>query len=176
MGGFSFQSTKINGVYIVEPVVYGDERGYFMETYNYKHFLEAGVDTVFVQDNQSHSRKGVLRGLHFQKTKQQAKLLRVTRGEVFDVCVDMRKESSTYGQWEGVILSEENKKMFYIPQGFAHGFVVLSDVADFFYKCSDFYDPEDESGILWNSVGIEWPKIGCDYTISQKDQGWVRFR
>ena len=176
MGKFTFSPTKIDGVFVIEPTVYGDERGYFMETYSLQHFSLAGIDTVFVQDNESRSRRGVLRGLHFQKIKQQAKLVRVTKGAVFDVCVDLRKDSHTYGQWEGIILSEENKKQFYIPKGFAHGFLVLSDIAEFNYKCSDFYDPSDESGILWNSVGIDWPDCGCEYVLSAKDTSWGSFR
>lgn len=175
MGKFTFCPTKIGGVYIIEPTVYGDDRGYFMETYNFQHFIEAGIDTVFVQDNESRSKRGVLRGLHFQKTKQQAKLVRVTKGEVFDVCVDMRLGSPTYGMWESAVLSETNKKQFYIPKGFAHGFLVLSDVAEFNYKCSDFYDPSDEDGILWSSVGIDWPNCGCDYVLSSKDTAWELF-
>lgn len=175
MGKFTFHETKIKGVYIVEPTVYKDSRGYFMEAYNAKHFQEAGIETVFVQDNESCSRRGVLRGLHFQKTKQQAKLVRVTKGEVFDVCVDLRRGSKTYGQWESAVLSAENKKQLYIPKGFAHGFLVLSDIAEFNYKCSDFYDPTDESGFLWNSVGIDWPECGCEYMVSTKDAAWERF-
>ena len=159
MGKFEFIKTSIEGVYVIEPTVFGDERGYFMETYHAGEFKEAGLDVVFVQDNQSKSRKGVLRGLHFQYNKPQGKLVRVIKGKVFDVAVDLRKDSPTYGQWEGVILSEENKKQFYVPEGFAHGFLVLSDEAEFTYKCTDFYDAEDEGGILWNDpeIGIEWP-------------------
>lgn len=176
MGKFTFQPTKIDGVYVVEPTVYGDERGYFMEAYNLQHFQAAGFDTVFVQDNESRSRRGVLRGIHFQKTKQQTKLVRVTKGEIFDVCVDIRKGSRTFGQWEGVVLSEQNKKQFYIPKGLAHGFLVLSDIAEVNYKCSDFYDPSDEAGYLWSSFGIEWPDCGCDYILSDKDTKWEPFR
>lgn len=145
MGKFKFEKTDIDGVYIIETGVFGDNRGYFMETYNYEEFKEAGLDMVFVQDNQSKSRKGVLRGLHFQKKHTQGKLVRVVKGEVFDVAVDLREGSKTYGKWVGVTLSEENKKQFYIPEGFAHGFVVLSEEAEFCYKCTDFYDPDRKS-------------------------------
>jgi dTDP-4-dehydrorhamnose 3,5-epimerase len=173
MGKFKFIGTSIEGVYIIEPTVFGDERGYFMETYHAKEFKESGLDVTFVQDNQSKSRKGVLRGLHFQYTKPQGKLVRVIKGEVFDVAVDLRNNSPTYGKWEGVILSEENKKQFYVPEGFAHGFLVLSDEAEFTYKCTDFYYLDDEGGILWNDpdIGIEWPidDIG-EVILSEKDQ------
>lgn len=173
MGNFKFTETKIKGVYIIEPKVFGDNRGYFMETYNKEHFAEAGLTMNFVQDNESSSSKGVLRGLHFQTKHTQGKLVRVTKGEVFDVAVDLRKGSPTYGQWEGVILSAENKKQFYIPEGFAHGFLVLSDHAIFNYKCTDFYCPEGEGGVLWNDpdIGIEWPLEGIDNIIlSEKDK------
>lgn len=152
--------TSIDGVVIIEPKVFGDERGFFLETFQSDRYKElAGIDLPFVQDNHSRSAKGVLRGLHFQKTKPQGKLVRVVRGAVFDVAVDIRKDSPTYGQWEGVLLSEENKKQFWVPPGLAHGFLVLSDVADFEYKCTDYYDPSDEGSLIWNdpSVGIEWP-------------------
>ena len=175
MGKFKFMETSIEGVHIIEPMVFGDERGYFMETYHERDFKEVGIDAVFVQDNQSKSKKGVLRGLHFQRTKPQGKLVRVIRGEVFDVVVDLRRDSATYGEWEGVLLSEDNKKQFYIPEGFAHGFLVLSDEAEFIYKCTDFYDAEDECGILWNDpqIGIEWPLEGVDEIIlSEKDEKW----
>ena len=166
-----FIKTSIEGVYVIEPKVFGDNRGYFMETYNEKVFKEAGLDYVFVQDNQSKSKKGVLRGLHFQKTYPQAKLVRVISGTVFDVCVDLRKNSPTYGKWEGVILSSENKKMFMVPRGFAHGFVVLSETAEFAYKCDDFYHPEDEGGVMWNDeeIGVEWP-IDFEPLLSEKDK------
>lgn len=166
-----FNKTEIEGVYIIEPKVFGDNRGYFMETYNEQEFKDNGLDYNFVQDNQSKSKKGVLRGLHFQKTHPQAKLVRVLEGEVFDVAVDLRKGSKTYGKWVGVILSEENKKQFMIPRGFAHGFVVLSDTAVFAYKCDDFYHPEDEGGIMWNDpdVNIEWPYNG-ELLLSEKDK------
>ncbi len=144
MGNFKFIETKISGVYVIEPKIFGDNRGYFMETYNRKHFEEVGLNMNFVQDNESRSTKGVLRGLHFQKRHSQGKLIRVSKGEVFDVAVDLRNGSKTYGKWEGIILSEENKKLFYIPEGFAHGFLVLSDEAIFNYKCTDFYAPEYE--------------------------------
>jgi dTDP-4-dehydrorhamnose 3,5-epimerase len=173
MGKFKFTETEIEGVYIIEPIVFGDNRGYFMETYNYNEFKEAGLDMVFVQDNQSKSKKGVLRGLHFQKTHSQGKLVRVIEGEVFDVAVDLRKDSKTYGKWVGVILSKDNKKQFYIPEGFAHGFLVLSDEAEFTYKCTDFYHPEDEGGIAWNDpdIGVKWPMEGIDKVIlSDKDK------
>jgi len=146
-----------------------------METYNYKEFKEAGLDMIFVQDNQSKSRKGVLRGLHFQHNFPQGKLVRVTKGEVFDVAVDLRKKSKTYGKWYGVILSEENKKQLYIPEGFAHGFLVLSDEAEFVYKCTDYYHPEDEGGIRWDDpdIGIEWPLQQIEEVLlSEKDKKW----
>lgn len=173
MGKFIFSNTEIQGVYIIETGIFGDNRGYFMETYNQREFKEAGLGMTFVQDNQSKSKKGVLRGLHFQKTHPQGKLVRVVKGEVFDVAVDLRKNSSTYGKWVGVVLSEENKKQFYIPEGFAHGFLVLSDEAEFCYKCTDFYHPEDEGGIMWNDpeVGVKWPLEGIDnILLSEKDK------
>lgn len=168
---FIFNKTEIEGVYIIEPKVFGDNRGYFMETYNEQEFKNNGLDYNFVQDNQSKSKKGVLRGLHFQKIHPQAKLVRVLEGEVFDVAVDLRKGSKTYGKWVGVILSEENKKQFMIPRGFAHGFVVLSETAVFAYKCDDFYHPEDEGGIMWNDpdINIEWPYKG-ELLLSEKDK------
>ena len=177
MGKFKFTYTEIEGVFIAEPAVFPDERGYFMETYNENDFKEEGIDLTFVQDNQSKSSKGVLRGLHFQKTQPQGKLVRVISGEVFDVAVDLRKASKTYGKWVGVRLSAENKKQFFIPKGFAHGFVVLSDEAEFVYKCTDFYKGDDEGGILWNDpdIGIEWPieDIGEDnILLSEKDKLW----
>lgn len=173
MGKFKFNKTEIEGVYIIETGVFKDDRGYFMETYNYNDFKAAGLDMVFVQDNQSKSKKGVLRGLHFQKNHPQGKLVRVIKGEVYDVAVDLRKGSKTYKKYVGVILSEENKKQFYIPEGFAHGFLVLSDTAEFCYKCTDFYHPEDEGGLAWNdpSIGIKWPLEGIDEVIlSEKDK------
>ena len=149
----------IKGLKVVAPTVFGDARGYFMETYNYNDFKEAGIDVEFVQDNQSSSHKGVLRGLHFQINYPQDKLVRVVNGEVFDVAVDLREGSETYGKWFGVVLSAENKKQFFIPKGFAHGFLVLSEHAEFVYKCSDFYHPNDEGGLIWNDpdIGVEWP-------------------
>ncbi|PKL66228.1 MAG: dTDP-4-dehydrorhamnose 3,5-epimerase [Methanobacteriales archaeon HGW-Methanobacteriales-1] len=174
MSKFTFIKTSIEGVYVIEPTVFGDERGYFMETYHAKEFKEAGLDLNFVQDNQSKSKKGVLRGLHFQYTQPQGKLVRVIKGEVFDVAVDLRKDSSTYGKWEGVIISEENKKQFYVPEGFAHGFLVLSDEAEFTYKCTDFYNGADEGGILWNDpeIGIDWPLDDIEVILSEKDTRW----
>ena len=174
MSKFKFSKTSIEGVYIIEPMVFGDDRGYFMETYHAEEFKEAGLDLNFVQDNQSKSKKGVLRGLHFQYTKPQGKLVRALKGVVFDVAVDLRRNSPTYGKWEGILLSEENKKQFYVPEGFAHGFVVLSDDAEFTYKCTDFYDPEDEGGILWNdpSIAIDWPIDVNEVILSEKDKKW----
>jgi dTDP-4-dehydrorhamnose 3,5-epimerase len=171
MGNFTFIETKIKGVYIIDVKAYGDNRGYFMETYKESDFIEAGLRYNFVQDNQSSSRKGVLRGLHFQKTYPQAKLVRVLKGEVFDVAVDLRKDSPTYGQWVGAVLSEENKRQFMIPRGFAHGFVVMSDYAEFAYKCDELYHPEDEGGIMWNdpAIGIDWPDVG-EIILSEKDK------
>ncbi|WP_123054635.1 dTDP-4-dehydrorhamnose 3,5-epimerase [Clostridium sp. JN-1] len=181
MDKFKFIETKINGVYIIETGIFGDKRGYFMETYNYNEFKTAGLDMLFVQDNQSKSKKGVLRGLHFQKKHPQGKLVRVTKGEVFDVAVDLRNKSETYGKWVGVLLSEENKKQFYIPKGFAHGFLVLSDEAEFCYKCTDFYHPEDEGGVLWNDmdINIDWPFdkiVGSDIILSDKDKILPKFK
>lgn len=170
-GNFTFITTSIEGVFIIEPKKYGDNRGYFMETYKESDFKEAGITNVFVQDNQSKSKKGVLRGLHFQKKYPQAKLVRCIEGEVFDVCVDLRKDSPTYGKWEGVILSAEKGNQFMIPRGFAHGFVVLSETATFCYKCDEFYHPEDEGGLMWNDpdIGIEWPYDG-EIFLSEKDK------
>ena len=185
MGKIKVTSCDFDGLYIIEPTVFGDERGYFMETYNQNDMKEAGLDVIFVQDNQSMSKKGVLRGLHFQKKYQQGKLVRVVRGEVFDVAVDLRKHSTTYGKWYGVVLSAENKKQFYIPEGFAHGFLVLSDEAEFCYKVTDFYHPDDEGGLIWNDpdIGIEWPEIngeslsdGTKLIISKKDREWPGIR
>ena len=165
----------IKGLKVVEPTVFGDARGYFMETYNQNDFKEAGLDMTFVQDNQSMSVKGVLRGLHFQKQYPQGKLVRAVRGTVFDVAVDLRSDSKTYGKWFGVTLSAENKKQFYIPEGFAHGFLVLSDEAEFAYKCTDFYHPGDEGGLLWSDpeIGVDWPiEPGMELIISDKDKKW----
>lgn len=171
MGNFTFNETKIKGVYIVDVKTYGDERGYFMETYKESDFAAAGLDYKFVQDNQSSSKKGVLRGLHFQKTHPQAKLVRVLSGEVFDVAVDLRKNSETYGKWAGVLLSAENHRQFMIPRGFAHGFLVVSDYAEFAYKCDDFYHPNDEGGIMWNDpdIGIDWGDVS-GVILSEKDK------
>lgn len=166
----------IEGLKVIEPAVFGDERGYFMETYNYNDFKEAGIDCEFVQDNQSSSKKGVLRGLHFQINFPQDKLVRVVNGEVFDVAVDLRKNSKTFGKWFGVVLSAENKKQFFIPKDFAHGFVVLSDEAEFCYKVTDFYHPNDEGGLMWNDpeIGVEWPMpegmTEKDLILSEKDK------
>lgn len=175
MGKIIVTPCEIEGLYVIEPTVFKDERGYFVETYNQNDMKEAGLDMVFVQDNQSMSVRGVLRGLHFQKQYPQGKLVRVVRGKVFDVAVDLRSDSKTYGKWFGVELSAENMKQFYIPEGFAHGFLVLSDVAEFCYKCTDFYHPGDEGGLLWNDeeIGVQWPlEEGVDLIISEKDQKW----
>ena len=179
MGKIKVTTCDIKGLCVIEPTVFKDERGYFMETYNQNDFKEAGLDMVFVQDNQSMSVRGVLRGLHYQKQFPQGKLVRVVRGEVFDVAVDPRADSETYGKWFGVTLSAENKKQFYIPEGFAHGFLVLSDEAEFVYKCTDFYHPGDEGGMAWNDpdIGIEWPlQDGVELIISEKDQKWGGFK
>lgn len=166
----------IEGLRVIEPAVFGDNRGYFMETYNYNDFKEAGIGCEFVQDNQSASKKGVLRGLHFQIHYPQDKLVRVISGEVFDVAVDLRDGSKSFGKWFGVRLSAENKKQFFVPKGFAHGFVVLSDYAEFCYKVTDFYHPNDEGGIIWNDpeIGVEWPMpegmTERDLIFSEKDK------
>ncbi len=175
MSKFKFTKTEIEGMFIVEPTVFDDNRGYFMETYNENDFKDAGYDLTFVQDNQSKSTKGVLRGLHLQVNYPQGKLVRVIKGEVFDVGVDLRADSPTYGKWVGAILSDENKKQLYIPPKFAHGFLVLSDEAEFVYKCTEFYHGEDESGIMWNDedIGIDWPLDDIDEIIlSDKDKEW----
>lgn len=193
MSKITVTKCDIEGLYIIEPKVFADERGYFVETYNQKDFEEEGLNMVFVQDNQSMSKKGVLRGLHFQKEFPQGKLVRVIRGAVFDVAVDLRPESKTYGKWFGVELTAENKKQFYISEGFAHGFLVLSDEAEFCYKVTDFYHPGDEGGIAWNdpNIGIKWPQLVGEYkgsaladcyamadgtplVLSEKDQKWSR--
>ena len=163
----------IKGLCVIAPAVHGDARGYFMETYNQRDMEENGLNMVFVQDNQSRSTKGVLRGLHFQKQFPQGKLVRVISGTVFDVAVDLRSGSETFGKWFGVELTAENKKQFYIPEGFAHGFLVLSDIAEFCYKCTDFYRPEDEGGLAWNDpkIGIAWPKVSGDYPGSASAEG-----
>lgn len=169
---FTFENTKLPGVIVIQPQVFGDSRGYFMETFKKSDYAAAGIDREFVQDNESSSTKGVLRGLHFQKEHTQGKLVRVTYGEVFDVAVDVRPGSDTYGQWEGVILSSEKKNMFYIPEGFAHGFLVLSEFAEFVYKCTDVYDPSSEGGIPWNdeTIAVDWPKLDVPYKTSEKDE------
>ena len=175
MGKIKVTTCDIEGLYVIEPTVFKDERGYFMETYNQNDFKEAGLNMTFVQDNQSMSVKGVLRGLHFQKQYPQGKLVRAVRGTVFDVAVDLRSDSKTYGKWFGVTLSAENKKQFYIPEGFAHGFLVLSDEAVFAYKCTDFYHPGDEGGLLWSDpeIGVDWPiEPGMELIISDKDKKW----
>lgn len=175
MGKFQVENCEIEGLKVITPTVFGDERGYFMETYQYEDFKAAGIDVTFVQDNQSASKKGVLRGLHFQINFPQDKLVRVISGEVFDVAVDLREGSSTYGQWHGELLSAENKKQFFIPKGFAHGFLVLSDYAEFCYKCTDYYHANDEGGLLWSDpeIGVKWPiPEGMELTISDKDQKW----
>lgn len=182
----------IEGLCIITPAVHGDTRGYFYESYNLNDMKENGIDIVFVQDNQSMSTKGVLRGLHFQKQYPQTKLVRVIKGRVFDVAVDLRADSQTYGKWYGIELSEDNKKQFLIPKGFAHGFLVLSDVAEFCYKCDDFYHPNDEGGLAWNDpeIGITWPEVigeyggnadsinysladGTELNLSEKDKKWL---
>lgn len=191
MGQIKVTPCPIEGLYVIEPTVHGDSRGYFMETYSQRDMEEAGLNMKFVQDNQSMSVKGVLRGLHFQKQYPQGKLVRVIKGRVFDVAVDLRAGSDTYGKWYGVELTEENKKQFYISEGFAHGFLVLSDTAEFCYKCTDFYHPGDEGGLAWNdpSIGITWPEVSGSYpgnasaagytlangtplNLSEKDQKW----
>ena len=182
-GNFTFTETEIKGVFVIDAKRYGDQRGYFMETYKKSDFDAVGLCYDFVQDNQSSSRKGVLRGLHFQKTHPQAKLVRVLSGEVFDVAVDLRKGSETYGKWVGALLSGENQRQFLIPRGFAHGFLVVSDYAEFAYKCDDTYHPEDEGGIAWDDpdVAVEWPEAG-ELILSEKDkrnptlaQCWMEF-
>lgn len=179
VGKITVETCGIEGLKVIVPKVFGDERGYFMETYHYEDYKAAGIDQVFVQDNQSSSRKGVLRGLHFQKEFPQDKLVRVLSGEVFDVAVDLREGSATFGKWFGVVLSAENKKQFFIPKNFAHGFLVLSDYAEFAYKCTDFYHPNDEGGILYNDpeIGVEWPvPEGMELIMSEKDQKWGGIR
>ena len=185
----------IEGLCVITPAVHGDNRGYFMETYSQRDMEEAGINITFVQDNQSCSSKGVLRGLHFQKKYPQTKLVRAIKGSVFDVAVDLRTDSATYGKWYGVLLTEENKKQFLIPKGFAHGFLVLTDIAEFCYKCDDFYHANDEGGLAWNDpeIGIEWPELVGEYNgtpsaegytltdgtplnLSDKDQKWMGFK
>lgn len=177
MGKFKFEETGIKDLYVIEPTVFGDSRGYFMETYNdeFKPYIKHldGTPAEFVQDNQSRSKKGVLRGLHFQKNNPQGKLVRCLEGEVYDVAVDLRGGSETYGKWYGVFLSEENKRQFYVPEGFAHGFFVMSDTATFAYKCTRYYAPEDEGGLLWNDpeIGVDWNiSDGAEVLLSDKDK------
>lgn len=195
MGQIKVTRCPIEGLYVIEPTVHGDLRGYFMETYNQRDMEESGFNMTFVQDNQSMSTKGVLRGLHFQKEFPQGKLVRTIKGSVFDVAVDLRKGSKTYRKWFGIMLTEENKKQFYISEGFAHGFLVLSDFAEFCYKVTDFYHPGDEGGIAWNDpdIGIVWPEVigdysgnanafgyalndGTDLILSDKDQEWPNLK
>ncbi len=175
MGQIKVETTPIEGLYVIEPAVHGDNRGYFMETYNLNDMKEHGLDMVFVQDNQSCSTKGVLRGLHFQKEYPQGKLVRCIKGEVYDVAVDLRKNSKTYGQYFGILLTEENRKQFYISEGFAHGFLVLSDIAEFCYKVTDFYHPGDEGGLAWNDpeIGIAWPQLTGEYRGTADSEGYA---
>ncbi len=173
MAKFKFTPLEIPDIILIEPTVFGDERGFFMEAYNKREFAELGIEKEFVQDNHSRSLRGVLRGLHYQlREKAQAKLVRVIKGEIFDVAVDIRKGSPYFGKWVGVRLSEKNRLMLYIPEGFAHGFVVLSDVAEVLYKASDFYSPEHERGIIWNDpqLSIPWPVVNP--ILSEKDSRW----
>lgn len=174
MSQIKLVKTPIEDLFIIEPTVHRDGRGYFMETYNLRDMEEAGLNVTFVQDNQSMSVKGVLRGLHFQRKHPQGKLVRVIKGKVFDVAVDMRSKSPTFGKWYGVELSEENKKQFYIPEGFAHGFLVLSDTAEFCYKCTDLYYPDDQDGIAWNdpTIGIIWPEVLGEYKGTASAEGY----
>ncbi|MBO4347880.1 MAG: dTDP-4-dehydrorhamnose 3,5-epimerase [Lachnospiraceae bacterium] len=177
MGKFSVQTCEIEGLKVITPTAFGDQRGYFMESYQANDFKELGIDSVFVQDNQSSSTKGVLRGMHYQINFPQDKLVRVISGEVYDAVVDLRKGSPTYGKSFGVVLSAENKKQLFIPKGFAHGFLVLSDYAEFFYKVSDFYHPNDEGGLLWNDpdAAIDWPvKDENQLNIIERDRNWPR--
>ena len=192
MGQIKVTKPEIEGLYVIEPTVHPDARGYFVESYNQRDMAEAGLNMVFVQDNQSMSVKGVLRGLHYQINYPQGKLVRVIRGAVYDVAVDLRAGSPTYGKWHGELLSAENFRQFYIPEGFAHGFLVLSDEAEFCYKCTDFYHPNDEGGLAWNdpAIGIQWPELTGEYRgtpsaegyaladgtkliLSEKDQKWL---
>ena len=168
----SFSPCPIPGLFEIQPKIFGDSRGYFFEAWSQRDYDAAGIQARFVQDNQSRSIKGVLRGLHFQKAHAQAKLVRAIEGEVFDVAVDIRPDSPSRGTWHAVVLSAEKHNQFFIPQGFAHGFLVLSDTAVFAYKCTDFYYPEDEGGIIWNdpAIGIQWPDLGMEYLLSDKDK------
>lgn len=179
MGNFIFHETNISGLVVVETRMYGDNRGYFMETWHYEEFSKAGLNMRFVQDNQSKSKRGVLRGLHYQKEKPQGKLVRVISGEVYDVAVDIRPDSATYGEWFGQVLSAENCLQLYVPERFAHGFLVLSETAEFVYKCTNFYDPSDEGAIIWNDpdIGIRWPLTEkMELILSNKDRSNPRFR
>lgn len=178
MGKITVETCEIEGLKVITPQVFGDARGYFMETYQYNDYKEAGIDEIFVQDNQSASKRGVLRGLHFQKEFPQGKLVRVIKGEVFDVAVDLRAGSPTFGKWHGVILSDENKKQFFLPKHFAHGFLVLSEYAEFCYKCTDFYHPGDEGGLMWNDkdIKVDWPlQEGVELILSEHDTKWGSF-
>jgi dTDP-4-dehydrorhamnose 3,5-epimerase len=181
MGKLKFRKTGLEGLWLIEPTVFGDSRGFFMETWSAFEFEEMGLPTFFVQDNHSCSCKGILRGLHFQKDYPQDKLVRVVSGSVFDVAVDIRSGSLTFGKWYGTELSAENKRQLFVPKGFAHGFLVLTETAEFVYKCTDFYHPEDESGLLWNDpeIGIAWPRsvleaVGGQPLLSEKDKNWPR--
>lgn len=179
MGKITVETCEIEGLKVITPEVLGDARGYFMESYNYNDYKAAGIDQIFVQDNQSASKRGVLRGLHFQKEFPQDKLVRVIKGEVFDVAVDLRPGSPTFGKWHGVILSEENKKQFFVPRNFAHGFLVLSEYAEFCYKCTEFYHPGDEGGLMWNDaeIGVKWPlQEGVELIFSERDTKWESFK
>jgi len=175
---FSFKQCPIEGLLEIQPNIFGDRRGYFFETYSQRDFEAAGLKLTFVQDNQSLSCKGTLRGLHFQKTHPQGKLVRAIQGEIFDVAVDMRYDSVTRDKWYGVVLSSEKQNQFYVPPGFAHGYLALTDTVIFAYKCTDFYFPEDEGGIIWNDpdLGIEWPRLSMDYILSKKDKNLKRVR
>jgi len=174
---FTFQPCPVLGLIEIQPKIFGDDRGYFFESWSMRDFETAGIKSHFVQDNQSRSNKGVLRGMHFQKTHPQGKLVRAIEGEIYDVAVDLRPSSSTNGKWHSVILSGEKKNQFYIPEGFAHGFLVLSETAVFSYKCTDFYYPEDEGGLIWNDpvINIEWPDINMEYVLSGKDKNLPLF-
>ncbi|MDP3177421.1 MAG: dTDP-4-dehydrorhamnose 3,5-epimerase [Spirochaetaceae bacterium] len=173
----NIEKGRIQGLYLIQPKVFGDERGYFLETWSERDFAAAGIDARFVQDNQSRSRKGVLRGLHFQRKYPQGKLVRVIQGEVFDVAVDLRQNSPTFGAWQGEILSGERQNQLFVPPGFAHGFLVLSEEAVFAYKCTEFYHPEDEEGIRWDDpeLAIEWPSVGCPPSLSARDAAFPAF-
>lgn len=178
MGKITVETCEIEGLKVITPQVLGDERGYFMESYNYEDFKAAGIPEVFVQDNQSASKKGVLRGLHFQINFPQDKLVRVIKGEVYDVAVDLRPQSPTFGKWHGELLTEANKKQFFVPKNFAHGFYVVSDYAEFCYKCTDYYHPGDEGGLMWNDaeIGVKWPlDQNTEMTLSDRDTKWKSF-